>query len=461
MRFFLNYFFTFLAILLLTSCKTGDEKMGTYFGGKIINPKTNFVVLHNQDKVIDSLPLDDENRFIGEYESFKEGLYYFKHGPEYQYVYIEPQDSILIRLNTWDFDESLVFSGKGADKNNILIDYFIESEKDVKNYTLYSFYNLKPAFFKFKLDSVIALKQLKIDAFKAKNSALSKNYLLLLDIAAKYPIYNRFERYTEVHRRKTHATTFLKVDSTFYNYRKNISTNNDSLMIFGAYSRYIVERLHNDVYSKGMAPDAKEFIITLLNSVDENISNKKLKNTFLKNMLINDFYKKSSCAINKKAFYTFFKLSSNIDDKKHVQRLLNDVTIIHKGNNIDNFKIIDYNKTTHTIQKLIKGKNSVLYFWNPKYISSSYLTSRINYLSKKFPKVTFIGIKFATTNFEPIKGIDIKNQFYIDQSSKANLFLTSKLPRTLLVTKKGVLSNGYTSINNRMINAQLGKLQKN
>jgi hypothetical protein len=82
-------------------------------------------------------------------------------------------------------------------------------------------------------------------------------------------------------------------------------------------------------------------------------------------------------------------------------------------------------------------------------------------LSKKFPKVTFIGIKFATTNFEPIKGIDIKNQFYIDQSSKANLFLTSKLPRTLLVTKKGVLSNGYTSINSRMINAQLGKLQKN
>jgi len=461
MRFFLNYFFTFSAIILLTSCETGDKKTTTYFGGKIINPKTNFVVLHNQDKVIDSLFLDDDNRFMGKYENFKEGLYHFKHGPEYQYAYIEPQDSILIRLNTWDFDESLVFSGKGAGKNNILIDCFVESEKDVKNYTLYSFYNLKPTAFKVKLDSVLALKQLKINAFKAKNSALSDDYLLLLDIAAKYPIYNRFERYTEVHRRKMRVTTSPKVGSTFYNYRKNINTNKDSLIIFGPYSRYILERLHNDAYSKGMTPDKKDFIITLLNSANKNISNEKLKNTFLKNILINDFYKKSSCAVDKKAFYTFFKLSSDIDDKKHVQRLLNDVTAIRKGSKIHNFKIIDYNKTTHRIQKLIKGKNSVLYFWNPKYISSSYLTSRINHLSQKFPKVTFIGIKFATTNFELVKGIDIKNQYYIEQSSKANLFLTSKLPRTLLVSKKGVLSNGYTSINSRMINVQLEKLQKN
>ncbi|MDG2193514.1 MAG: hypothetical protein P8K77_01405 [Polaribacter sp.] len=433
----------------------------TYFGGKIINPKTNFILLYNQDKVIDSLLLDDDNKFIGEYERFKEGLYYFKHGPEYQYVYIEPKDSLLIRLNTWDFDESLVFSGKGADKNNILIDCFIESEEDIKNYKLYSFYNLKPTAFKTKLDSVLALKQEKINDFKAKKPALTDNYLLLLDIAVKYPIYNRFERYPEVHRRKTQETTYPKIDSTFYTYRTLIDTNIDSLMIFGAYSRYIVERLYSDVHSKGITPNAKEFIVTLLHSVDKNISNEKSKNAFLKNMLINDFYKKSSCAIDKKAFYTYFKLSSSIDDKKQVQRILNDAVNTYKGTKISNFKVTDYNGTEHSIKKLIKGKNTVLYFLPSKYIPNSNIASRINYLSKKFPKTTFLGIKFATTNFKPIQGIDIKSQFYIDQSSAANLFLTSKLPRTLLVAKNGKIHNGYTSVNSRLINAQIEKLQKN
>ncbi|MBL4905606.1 MAG: hypothetical protein JKZ00_06275 [Flavobacteriaceae bacterium] len=457
----MKYFLVFFALAFITSCGSDTENAATYFGGKIINPKSDFVLLYHQDKVIDSLTLDKDNRFLGSYNNLLPGLYYFEHGPEHQYIYIEPQDSILIRLNTWDFDESLVFSGKGADKNNILIDCFIESEEEDNNYTLYSYYKLNPKAFKEKFDSVLALKQLKIDAFKSKNLELSDRYMLLLDIAAKYPIYNRFERYPEANRKKTHKKVHTTVDSTFYSYRKQIDTNDDSLMFFGSYSRYVVERLYNDVYMQGYTTEANDFIIALLNSVDKSIHTEKLKNTLLRRMLINDFYRISSCDIDKKAFHTFFKLSSDIEDKKHVQRLLNDVKHIFKGSTITDFDVTDYNKSTHSIHKLIKHKNSVIYFWNPKYISNSYLASRINYLSKRYPKINFIGIKFATSNIHPVKGIDIKNQFYIEATSKANLFLTSKLPRTVLVTKRGVLTNGYTSINNRTIHKQIESLQKN
>jgi len=458
---FYKYFFTFFSIVFFTSCNINEEKTVTYFGGKVINPKTKFVLLLSQEKVIDSLLLDEDNRFIAKYNNFKEGLYYFQHGPEHQYIYIEPQDSIMIRLNTWDFDESLVFSGKGADKSNVLIDFFLESEEEDKSYSLYSFYKLEPTNFKLKLDSILALKQLKINAFKAKNPNLSENYQLVLDIAAKYPIYNRFERYPEANRKNSQTKTYLKVNKQFYSYRENINRNRDSLMIFGAYSKYIVERLYNDVYTKEITPNKKEFIIDLLNSVNKSVHTEKLKNTFLKNMLINDFYKKSSCDIDKDAFYTFFKLSSNIEDKKHVQRLLNDIKNVSKGDNLFNFKVYDYNKTEHNIKTLTQYRNSVIYFWNPTYVNNSYLASRINYLSEKFPKITFIGIQFSSKNAQPIKGIDIKNQFYIDTISKANMFLTSKLPRTLLVNKKGVLYNGYTSINSYSINKQIQKLQKN
>ena len=55
------------------------------------------------------------------FKNLKGGLYTFKHGVEFQYIFLQPNDSLLLRLNTWDFDESLVFSGKGAEKNNLLI----------------------------------------------------------------------------------------------------------------------------------------------------------------------------------------------------------------------------------------------------------------------------------------------------------------------------------------------------
>ena len=36
----------------------------------------------------------------------------------------------MIRLNTLDFDESLVYTGKGSSKNNFLMDVFLRNERD-------------------------------------------------------------------------------------------------------------------------------------------------------------------------------------------------------------------------------------------------------------------------------------------------------------------------------------------
>ena len=131
----IKYLFNFIllfSIILFTSCNSTPKNTDTYFGGKIINPKSNFVVLFSMDKVIDTMYLEKDNRFIGKLNVINEGLYYFVHGDENQYIYLEPQDSLMLRLNTWDFDESIVFAGKGAERNNILIDCFLEEEKDNK-----------------------------------------------------------------------------------------------------------------------------------------------------------------------------------------------------------------------------------------------------------------------------------------------------------------------------------------
>ena len=153
---FLKYCLSIFIVTTFISCNK-DVINATYFGGKIKNPKSNHVVLFNiNNKVIDTLFLNDKNTFLGKYDSLPEGLYHFEHGPENQFIYIEPNDSLLIRLNTWDFDETLVFSGIGAEKNNTLISAYLDMEKEGKEF--YSFYQLPPIKFKQKTTELLQIK---------------------------------------------------------------------------------------------------------------------------------------------------------------------------------------------------------------------------------------------------------------------------------------------------------------
>ena len=121
-----------ITITAFVGCTSNSKNTATYFGGKIINPKSKYVVLFSMEKVIDTLFLNKDNRFLGKLENANEGLYYFAHGNENQFIYLEQQDSLMLRLNTWDFDESIVYAGKGAERNNILIDCFLQEERDNK-----------------------------------------------------------------------------------------------------------------------------------------------------------------------------------------------------------------------------------------------------------------------------------------------------------------------------------------
>ncbi|NJM79653.1 MAG: hypothetical protein HC854_08650 [Flavobacterium sp.] len=120
-----NYFkyflpLTIIALTSLTSCNKAFEpdSFVAYFGGEIINPQDNYVLFLKDDTVIDTIFLDKNNRFLHKFDSLSPGLYTFKHNPEYQYIYFDKNDSLMIRLNSFDFDNSLTFCGRGDEKNN-------------------------------------------------------------------------------------------------------------------------------------------------------------------------------------------------------------------------------------------------------------------------------------------------------------------------------------------------------
>jgi hypothetical protein len=461
-----KYIYNYIALSFLCAtllgCTSTKENSSTFFGGKIINPKTKFVVLYANDKVIDTLLLNDSNKFLGTYNNLNEGLYYFQHGNENQYIYLEPKDSLMLRLNTWDFDESLVFAGKGAERNNILIDIFLETENERKNF--YQLNNLNAKAYKSKIDSIVEFKLHTYNDYKEKHPKETESYFKILETALVYPIYSRVERYPINHVYISRKDDFPKIEASFYDYRSSLDFDNNSLMYYTPYARYITNYLYNITYSMGHKPMKDEFssdfTLDLLNTINAKINSKDSKNAFLKRTVLDHFYRKSSCNLNEKAFDVFFTLSSNEGDKVLLKNLIEDNKLIRKGDEIKGFTILDFTNQAINIEDFTINKNSVLLFWNKEYISKSMISSRIPFLQKKYPLLNFAVIEIDGDNTNRIKDIDIKNQYFINSKTLENNFLTSKMHRTILVNKNGIVENGYAAISSGNIYKQLKELSE-
>ena len=142
-----------ISFALFFSCNKSEKaKVATYFGGEIINPNSDYVLFYKEETLIDSIKLDENNKFVYQFDLDQPSLYNFRHD-EYQYVHLEPNDSVFVRLNTIEFDESLRFSGIGAQKNNFFIKTFLLNEKNNKD--LLNFYKLSPQEFSKKIDKEI------------------------------------------------------------------------------------------------------------------------------------------------------------------------------------------------------------------------------------------------------------------------------------------------------------------
>ncbi|MCH1558318.1 MAG: hypothetical protein L7R87_04290, partial [Flavobacteriaceae bacterium] len=110
--------FNLFVFLLFCSCQ---NKQNTVFVGKIIKPTNDEIQLLKDEELIDKISINDDGTFKTYVNLKQDGLYNFFLQPEFQYLIINKGDSLVLRLNSLDFDESLVFTGKGSEKNNYLI----------------------------------------------------------------------------------------------------------------------------------------------------------------------------------------------------------------------------------------------------------------------------------------------------------------------------------------------------
>lgn len=463
----MKYILHSLAIILLISCNSTNNKNGiTYFGGEIINPKDSFVVLLKDDTIIDTLKLNKENRFIASYKNLDEGLYTFKHGIEFQYIYLEPKDSILIRLNSWDFDESIVFSGDGGSKNEFLLNLFLQNEKEEK--AMYQYFSLNEAEFSKKIDSLVAEREAIYNEFASAEDNVSSGFKKLTKSAINFPLYRLKEIYPYYNKIANNLDKFPVVNDQFYEFRNDINFNEAELISFYPYQNYVVSYLYNLSYQQLEKDSSKNNLtMNILNAIDENIQLDEFKNTLLKRIVVNDFLKsESSCTIHQPTLNLFLEKCTDEAYKNQVKNLVNDSKAVDQNKPLISFDIQSSDNEIIDINSIIKNKNSVIYFWSTEFMSTEYLVNRIKFLKNNYPNILFIGINMQTSfkeiKTEPhLKKLDIHQQYKLPKTSAAFSFLTSRYPRVIIINKDGIVTNGFTYLDSKKLNSELTKLEIN
>lgn len=460
-------FITLLAVIIsLASCSQKEEMTYTYFGGKIKNPKSKYVYLTKGKKVLDSAKLDNYNKFSFKIDSLQLGLYTFKHGAEFQYLYLEPQDSLLLYLNTWDFDESLIFSGKGSSKNNFLINLYLGQERTEKNFK--HNYKLKEEAFTAVINEGIK-KQL--EAYNQFLSTEEEEPSEFFDKLVKTGIYVPFffykERYAYTHKKALGLSEMPVVSNEFYDYRKLIELNDESLLDYGWNLAFINNFLYNLAHDEKMKdPDNRIFELEFMKIVNNRIHVEDFKNSLLAKgvwgSLSNKHLSKEDA---EKVYAYFFEHCKDENYKKELKKSIDQKEKISYGQELPKLKAYNLDNSEVEINVLIKNSNAVIYFWPTELGRIELLNEKLNYLEKHHPEVVFIGIERNKSDkewkeFVASKKLAREKQFKLAKNSESYSWYEGDMARTIIVNNQGKVENGYVFFLDSNLNYYLKNINK-
>jgi len=417
----------------------------TYFGGKIKNPKDKFVYLTKGKKVLDSARLNDHNKFSFKIDSLELGLYSFKHGAEFQYLYLEPKDSLLIYLNSWDFDESLIFSGKGSAKNNFLINLYLEQEHIEKDFN--HNYKLGEAEFSEVIDEGIKKQLENYNQFLSNEEARPSVFFdKLVKTGIYVPFYFYKERYAYNHKKALGLKKTPQLSSDFYDYRKLIELNDESLLDYGWNLAFINNFLYNLAHEEKMKdPENRIFELEFMKIVDNRIHVEDFKNSLLAKGVWGSLSNKNLSKDEADQVYAYF--FEHCKDEKYIAELKKSIAQkerISCGEDFPSLTAYGFDDSEVEINKLIKNTNAVIYFWPTELGRIELLNEKLHYLEKHHPEVVFIGIERNKTDkewkeFISSKKLSKNNQFKLAKDSESYGWYEGEMARTIIVNNEGRL----------------------
>lgn len=467
-----NYYHTSLLttfllgiLVLLSSCNSSEKEMHTYFGGKIKNPKDNYVYFSQGKKKIDSAKLDSNNKFSFQLDSIKQGLYTFNHGAEFQYLYLEPQDSLLIYLNTWDFDESLIFSGKGSAKNNFLINLYLRQEKNEKSFKPH--FKLKEKEFEAKIDKGIK-EQLEYynDFLSNQSEPPSEFFDKLVKTGIYFPFYFLKEYYPINHKWYAKMDHYPELDKGFYAYREDLNLNDESLMNYATYTIYIRTYLYNRAYQiKDMDPEQSNVELNFMKMVDKKIQIEALRNQFFATSAWRTLSKESIPDKDRKEVKEyFFAHCTNEVYKNEIRISSEQKSKLKKGDQLPNLQVTNSKGEMVLVNNVARDNKTVIYFWPKELALVEMVSEKLHKMEKQYPDVLFIGIERNKTDHDWYHFIEDRKlpkdqQFKLAKDSECYALFAGDMARTIIVDQNGQIEKPFLFFNDKYFDKHLKHLK--
>ncbi len=448
--------FSSSCLLLFASCNKQfkDDNFTAYFGGEVTNPTNPYILFCKDSEVLDTIPLKKDNTFFIKFDSLAPGLYTFKNEPEYQYVYFDKNDSLMVRINSNDFDESIMFCGRGDEKNNFLMELYLKNENDRRK--IFDVFDYDYAKFKNNIDSSYKSKKAFYDT-KKEEIKWNDDFDAYAKASLDFNYYAKKEIYPIVHKMRTGKDLKATLPKDFYDYRKDIDFNNQKLTNYSPFVKYLTHMLNNialdeHIDTSSEADMALAMNIKKLNIADTLFKNEKIKNTILNNIAFMYLLEDQNIVNNKKFLDKYHDLSTDHSQQNEILKIGNSIQLLKTGNQLPQVTLVDLNNKTVDIQTIIK-KKTVIFFWTESL--ESHLVAahkKILEIKSRHPEYDFIAInvdkhhdkwkkllanykfngvkEFRATNFE-----DLKDKWVI-----------TKIHRTMIINADGTIDNAFASV---------------
>ena len=435
-------------LLNLISCTDADQKKNSiFFGGQIINPSSNFVRLYRDNKTIDSLILDQNFRFQKKFDSLDSGIYKLEHIPEYQSVFLENGDSIWVRINASAFQESLVYSGKGAIKNNFLMDLYLHQEKE--NDFLSSKYSQDSESFNHLIDSLLLQKKelwIEMDSL----SELSPIAQKITQATYIYPYATKRERYALL------RGTFWSAedDSIFFDFRKYLNYGDNDLALFDPYVNYLMNYINEKALDSGeyyfQAKQKKGYNIRRLKVLDREIKGNKVRNNLARAIAYEEILNFENHEDHDNFLQFYAVVNTSQKDLSEVLNLHLDISGMQAKEKLPSLTLQKVDASLISSDEIISQQPTVIYFWSQTQMKHYKSTlERVAMFQRKYPKFRYVGICIQPFNkmvaqVQDMMSVDKNDQYAIvDFENASKTWVITLLNKGIIIESNGSILEGF------------------
>ncbi|PZD79589.1 hypothetical protein [Mesonia sp. K7] len=448
-----------ISLFILVSCKKDVDEDVTFFAGKILNTNHKYITIGHKSGIIDTVYLNDNSEFSYTFKNAEPGFYKFRLEPESQMFYIEEGDSLWVRVNASEFDESLVFTGDGAERNNFLMQLYLLNEKN--NDLILSYYKLSPSEFAKINDSIRGARLSQLNELNTTHN-FSPEFFNTAKKTIDYEYYDFKERYSFLMNRYFNEFNIQYPDN-FFDYREEVDFNDKDLEMHYTYEHFMDNYIKNKSLENCLKKHKASYCVSLNSAenlkgriilADSLFKNEDVRNRYITRYVSSGIIFSENKSQLDSSLETIKELNYTNDLIVPLEEMVALQRLFLSGSNISDKTLYNSKLETITIKEKLH-KPTVVFFWSmyqQEQLKNTHLI--INELRNKYPEIDFIGLNIDIGEKEAWQkalenlGYNQDYEYQIAKTDFSKKLYHHYLHKILFVNKNGEIIRGNATILN-------------